>query len=87
MPISKHLVALIFVAVFVGMAGAAAGQASAREKAAAVTLPDDRLSAAEPAPSISLTAREQAWLQAHPDIRLGYIDTAEPEVIANPDGR
>ena len=86
MPISKHLVALIFVAVFVGMAGAAAGQASAREKAAAVTLPDDRLSAAEPAPSISLTAREQAWLQAHPDIRLGYIDTAEPEVIANPDG-
>jgi len=38
------------------------------------------------APEIALTAEEQAWLKAHPDIRLGYIDTAEPEVITNPDG-
>jgi len=36
--------------------------------------------------TIQLSPEEQAWLAAHPDIRLGYIDTAEPEVIANPDG-
>ncbi len=35
---------------------------------------------------ISLTAEEQAWLKAHPDIQLGYTDAFEPEVIVNPDG-
>ena len=37
-------------------------------------------------PVIPLTAEEQAWLKAHPDITLGYTDVFEPEVITNPDG-
>jgi len=36
---------------------------------------------------IPLTAEEQAWLKAHPDIQIGYTDAFEPEVITNPDGR
>ena len=38
------------------------------------------------APAIPLTAEEQTWLKAHPDITLGYTDVFEPEVITNPDG-
>ena len=37
-------------------------------------------------PVIPLTAEEQTWLKAHPDITLGYTDVFEPEVITNPDG-
>ncbi len=37
-------------------------------------------------PAAPLTEEEQAWLQAHPDIELGYTDAFEPEVIVNPDG-
>ena len=36
--------------------------------------------------TIELTSEERAWLKAHPDIRLGYTDTLEPEVIVDPDG-
>ncbi|MFC1821982.1 transporter substrate-binding domain-containing protein [Thermodesulfobacteriota bacterium] len=36
--------------------------------------------------AVSLTSEEQTWLKAHPDIRLGYTDTLEPEVIDNRDG-
>jgi two-component system sensor histidine kinase EvgS len=36
--------------------------------------------------AIALTHEERAWLAAHPEIVLGYTDTLEPEVIANPDG-
>jgi hypothetical protein len=44
--------------------------------------------AAQPAlaPAIPLTAEEQAWLKAHPDITLGYTDAYEPEVIVGADG-
>ncbi len=34
---------------------------------------------------VVLTPEEQAWLQAHPEIQLGYL-VAEPEIIANADG-
>ena len=37
-------------------------------------------------PAVSLTAEERAWLKAHPDIQLGYVDSHEPQVIVNPDG-
>ena len=36
--------------------------------------------------TIKLSPEETSWLAAHPHIRLGYVDTFEPEVIANPDG-
>ena len=39
-----------------------------------------------PARQVSLTEKERVWLQAHPDITLGYTDTFEPEVIVGPDG-
>ena len=35
---------------------------------------------------IEFTPEERAWLEAHPDIELGYTDAFEPEVITNPDG-
>jgi ABC-type amino acid transport substrate-binding protein/signal transduction histidine kinase len=35
---------------------------------------------------VVFTPEEQAWLEAHPNIRLGYIDSAEPEVIVSQDG-
>ena len=41
---------------------------------------------AHDAKKVLLTAEERAWLRAHPDIALGYTDTFEPEVIAEPDG-
>ncbi|MGV7229616.1 MAG: hypothetical protein ACQ9IQ_13255, partial [Nitrospirales bacterium] len=40
----------------------------------------------ENSPQVSLTADERAWLMAHPNIRLGYTESLEPDVIANPDG-
>lgn len=33
-----------------------------------------------------LTKQEQAWLEAHPDIVLGFTDVVAPAVIVNPDG-
>jgi hypothetical protein len=37
-------------------------------------------------PAIPLTAEEQAWRKAHPDITLGYTDAYEPEAIVGADG-
>jgi len=37
-------------------------------------------------PAIPLTAEEQAWRKAHPDITLGYTDAYEPEAIVEADG-
>ena len=39
-----------------------------------------------PEPTVKLTPEERAWLKAHPNIRLGYVDSHEPQVIVNPDG-
>jgi ABC-type amino acid transport substrate-binding protein/ABC-type nitrate/sulfonate/bicarbonate transport system substrate-binding protein len=36
--------------------------------------------------AVALNPEERAWLDAHPDITLGYTDAFEPEVIVNPDG-
>jgi hypothetical protein len=79
--------AIVCVAVFVGLAGAVAGQASAREKAEVAALSNDQLSAAGPAPSIFLTAREQAFLRAHPTIRLGYLEDYPPYLMTDENGR
>ena len=35
---------------------------------------------------VALTPEERQWLDAHPDIQLGYTATFEPEVIENPGG-
>ena len=35
---------------------------------------------------VTLTPAERAWLDAHPDIVLGYAEGYEPEVIVDPDG-
>ena len=37
-------------------------------------------------PMVKLTPEERAWLEAHPNIEIGYTDAFEPEVITNPDG-
>ena len=42
--------------------------------------------AASDAAAVSLTAEERNWLEAHPDIELGFTEGFEPEVIVNPDG-
>ena len=39
-----------------------------------------------PAQEVSLTEEERAWLKAHPEIRLGFVDSLEPQLIVNPDG-
>ena len=33
-----------------------------------------------------MTAEEQAWLNAHPDITLGYTDAYKPEAIVEANG-
>jgi signal transduction histidine kinase/ABC-type nitrate/sulfonate/bicarbonate transport system substrate-binding protein len=50
------------------------------------TVPDGFIYRVKPQPADLLTAEERAWLEAHPDIELGYTDVFEPEVIVNPDG-
>lgn len=35
---------------------------------------------------VLLTAEETDWLKRHPDIRFGYTDIFEPQVVSNPDG-
>ncbi|VGO23461.1 PAS domain S-box protein [Pontiella sulfatireligans] len=37
--------------------------------------------------AIELTQKEISWLEAHPDITLGYTDSLEPSVIAGPNGQ
>ena len=37
--------------------------------------------------TIQLSPEEQAWLKAHPTIRLGYVDGHEPQLIVGQDGR
>ena len=37
-------------------------------------------------PAIKLSPQEQAWLEAHPSIKLGFNPNMEPLVIANKDG-
>lgn len=37
--------------------------------------------------TFSLTQEEQAWLQAHPNIRLGFAHGIEPSVIVSDDGK
>ncbi|MFT5699064.1 MAG: PAS domain S-box-containing protein [Desulforhopalus sp.] len=49
-------------------------------------LPKIDASFGQPNQQIILTPGEQAWLAAHPNIRLGYIDSAEPEVIVSQNG-
>ncbi len=36
--------------------------------------------------TVALTTEEQVWLDAHPNIELGYTDAFEPAVIVNKDG-
>jgi formate hydrogenlyase transcriptional activator len=38
-------------------------------------------------PRVVLTPQEQTWLEAHPDIKLGYTDAYEPEVIVDSEGQ
>jgi len=50
------------------------------------TIPQGFIYKREPEPIVALTPGERAWLEAHPNIELGYTDSFEPEVIVNPDG-
>jgi hypothetical protein len=36
--------------------------------------------------TVQLTAEEQAWLEEHPNIKIGYNSDFEPAVIVDPDG-
>ena len=36
--------------------------------------------------TIQLSPEEQVWLKAHPTIRLGYVDSHEPQLIVGQDG-
>jgi formate hydrogenlyase transcriptional activator len=38
-------------------------------------------------PQVVLTTQEKAWLKAHPNIKLGYTDAYEPEVIVDSEGQ
>jgi hypothetical protein len=49
-------------------------------------VPDKFTDKAWPGPTVSLTAKEWAWLKEHPNIVLAYTDAFEPEIIVNPDG-
>ena len=50
-------------------------------------VPDGFIYQVGSAPAIRLTAEERAWLEAHPDIRLGFTDAIEPSVIVSDDGK
>ena len=79
-PIAKQFVVLLVFfpcALFSFLSNTAFAQEGPKSSLTLPNLEDSR---------VIPTPEEQNWLNAHPNIVLGYTDAFEPELIVNPDG-